>query len=122
MYEHQTNPARSPSSHGCHRKKFWILLFFSKMHFHHGYSGKMKQLTPKGSDAQEVGGCCGIRRTTIPCDLAQAHSQPSQHDPCRRLSGNEGFEGKSGAHLIGLRKGLPTGNLSLALLSHTPHP
>lgn len=83
--------------------------FFPKMHFHHGYFGKMKQQTSKGRDAQEVGGCYGEKgQAAISCELPQPHSQPSQHNPCRRLSGNEGFEGKWRAHLIRLRKGLPT--------------
>lgn len=45
----------------------------------------------------------------IPCEPAQSHSEPSHHNPCRRISGNEGFEGKWRTHLIKLRKGLPTG-------------
>lgn len=81
----------------------------------------MRLLTPKGRDAQEARGCCGeMGQVAIPCELAEPHSQLSHQNPCRRISGKEGFEGKWSAHMIRLRKGLPTG-LPLAQSKPSPH-
>lgn len=76
-----SNLSSLKAAQASHRRKVWIL-FFSKMHFHHGYVGKTKQLTPKGRDAQDAGGCCGEKgQMAIPCELAQPHSQPSHQIP-----------------------------------------
>lgn len=63
---------------------FSLYIFFI-MPFHHGFPGKMKQLTPKGRDAQEEGGCCGGKgQVDIPCELAQPRPQHPHQIPTER--------------------------------------
>lgn len=98
-----------PATQGSSGYFLLFFFFFSfLLPFHHGFPEKMKQLTQKGRDAWEEGGCCWEKwHVDIPGEPAQPCSQLSHQIPTESKVGMRVLK-ENGELLTRLKKELPT--------------